>query len=92
MVCIIRRQVGLAVALLACVLTSTNTVIVNAVEAVRKKPNIILIMADDLGYKELGSYGQKLIKTPFIDQLAKDGMRFTPVSYTHLTLPTNREV
>ena len=77
MVCIIRRQVGLAVALLACVLTSTNTVTGEAAEAVRKKPNIILIMADDLGYKELGSYGQKLIKTPFIDQLAKDGMRFT---------------
>jgi len=77
MVYIIRRQVGLVVALLACVLTSTNTVTVEAAEAIRKKPNIILIMADDLGYKELGSYGQKLIKTPFIDQLAKDGMRFT---------------
>jgi len=77
MVYIIRRQVGLLVALLACVLTSTNTVTVEAAEAIRKKPNIILIMADDLGYKELGSYGQKLIKTPFIDQLAKDGMRFT---------------
>jgi arylsulfatase A-like enzyme len=77
MVYIIRRQVGLVVALLACVLTSTNPVTVEAAEAVRKKPNIILIMADDLGYKELGSYGQKLIKTPFIDQLAKDGMRFT---------------
>ena len=77
MVYIVRRQVGLAVALLAFVLTSTNTVTVEAAEVVRKKPNIILIMADDLGYKELGSYGQKLIKTPFIDQLAKDGMRFT---------------
>jgi len=41
------------------------------------KPNIILIMADDLGYAELGSYGQKYIKTPNIDQLAKEGMRFT---------------
>jgi len=39
------------------------------------KPNIILILADDLGYGELGCYGQKLIETPNIDQLAKDGIR-----------------
>jgi arylsulfatase len=40
-------------------------------------PNIILIMADDLGYAELGCYGQKKIKTPNIDALARNGMRFT---------------
>jgi len=44
---------------------------------VRKKPNIILILADDLGYGELGCYGQKIIQTPHIDQLAAEGMRFT---------------
>ena len=78
MIRIIRLQVGLAVALVASVLTSTNSVsAVGAAEAVRTNPNIILIMADDLGYRELGSYGQKLIKTPYLDQLAKDGMRFT---------------
>jgi len=42
-----------------------------------KKPNIILIMADDLGWGEVGCYGQKKIKTPSIDALAKRGMRFT---------------
>ncbi|HIG80270.1 MAG TPA: hypothetical protein EYQ62_01200, partial [Verrucomicrobiales bacterium] len=42
-----------------------------------QKPNIIFIMADDLGYSELGSYGQKKIKTPHLDQLAREGMRFT---------------
>ena len=42
-----------------------------------RKPNVIFILADDLGYKELGSYGQKKIKTPFLDKLAKEGMRFT---------------
>ncbi|MHC4995688.1 MAG: arylsulfatase [Planctomycetota bacterium] len=41
------------------------------------KPNIIFILADDLGYGDLGSYGQKLIKTPHLDKLAKNGMRFT---------------
>ncbi len=42
-----------------------------------KKPNIIYILADDLGYNELGCYGQTRIKTPNIDALAARGMRFT---------------
>ena len=42
-----------------------------------KKPNIIFIMADDMGYADAGVYGQKLIKTPNIDQMAKEGLRFT---------------
>lgn len=42
-----------------------------------KKPNVVLIMADDLGYAELGSYGQKLIETPNLDRMAAEGMRFT---------------
>jgi arylsulfatase A len=41
------------------------------------RPNIIYIMADDLGYGELGCYGQTKIKTPNIDRLAAEGMRFT---------------
>lgn len=42
-----------------------------------QKPNIIYIMADDLGYGELGSYGQKVIKTPHLDRMAAEGLRFT---------------
>ncbi|MDR2563472.1 MAG: arylsulfatase [Prevotellaceae bacterium] len=42
-----------------------------------ERPNIIYIMADDLGYGDLGCYGQSLIKTPNIDRLSSEGMRFT---------------
>ncbi len=42
-----------------------------------RKPNIVLMMADDLGWAELGCYGQKKIQTPNIDALAAAGMRFT---------------
>lgn len=43
----------------------------------QKPPNIILIYADDLGYGEIGAYGQKKIETPHLDRLAKEGMKFT---------------
>jgi len=42
-----------------------------------EKTNILFLLADDLGYGELGSYGQETIKTPVLDNLAKQGMRFT---------------
>jgi arylsulfatase A-like enzyme len=48
----------------------------NAVSA-SHKPNIIFILADDLGYGDLGCYGQTRIKTPNIDKLASEGIRFT---------------
>lgn len=43
----------------------------------KARPNIIYILADDLGYGELGAYGQEKIETPNIDTLAKNGMLFT---------------
>lgn len=43
----------------------------------QRKPNIIYILGDDLGIGEIGAYGQKKIKTPNMDLLAKEGMRFT---------------
>lgn len=42
-----------------------------------KAPNILVIMADDLGYGDLSCYGAKAVRTPAIDQLAREGVRFT---------------
>jgi arylsulfatase A len=41
------------------------------------RPNIVFILADDLGYQELGCYGQTKIRTPYLDQLAAEGLRLT---------------
>lgn len=50
---------------------------INSAHADAHQPNIIFIMADDLGYGDLGCYGQKRIQTPNLDQMAKEGMKFT---------------
>jgi arylsulfatase A-like enzyme len=47
------------------------------VVAAERRPNIIYILADDLGYGDLGCYGQKVIQTPELDRMAKEGLRFT---------------
>ena len=62
------------------VLVSFGPRVASAAEAPassRTRPNVIFILADDLGYGDLGCFGQKLIKTPNIDRLAAEGMRFT---------------
>ena len=55
----------------------TNPAMADDTSAASKKPNVVLILCDDLGYGETGCYGQRRIKTPNIDQLAADGLRFT---------------
>lgn len=49
----------------------------NAAAHAQSPPNVVFIMADDFGYADLGSYGQKEIKTPHLDKLATEGLRFT---------------
>lgn len=52
------------------------------VSAQRRKPNIVLIVADDMGYADFGIHGSRDIRTPHIDQLAKEGVRFTDAYVT----------
>ncbi|WP_139956939.1 sulfatase family protein [Flavicella sediminum] len=52
-------------------------VTVSALSAQNTKPNIIVIFADDLGYADLGSYGAEFFKTPNLDSMANNGMRYT---------------
>ena len=70
-------QLGILAGIVASVVLSSLVTAMAADEAPRRPPNIIFVMADDLGYGDLGCYGQKQIQTPNIDQLAAEGVRFT---------------
>ena len=61
---------GIAAAVSGCASVSRRT-------GGRNRPNIVYIIADDLGYGDLGCYGQKDIRTPNIDRMAREGMIFT---------------
>lgn len=64
----------------SCVNLLITAFLVNLVytgQAADRKPNIIFILSDDLGYGELGCYGQTKMKTPRIDKMASEGVKFT---------------
>ena len=60
-----------------CAFVLAALITCGACAAAQEKPNIVFIMADDLGYGHLGCYGQQKIKTPHVDRMAAEGMRFT---------------
>jgi arylsulfatase A-like enzyme len=74
--------VALAVSAIACLssLAATSP----------QKPNIIFVLADDIGYGDLGCYGAKLVKTPNLDRLAREGCHFTDAHTTASTCTPSR--
>jgi uncharacterized sulfatase len=57
--------------------TLTFPIASSAGQADQRLPNVVLILADDLGYGDLGCYGQRVIETPRLDRIAAEGLRFT---------------
>jgi arylsulfatase A len=79
-----------AVALMAVVLIALAFAAPS--RAADRPPNIVLVLADDLGVQELSCYGNKQNKTPNLDKLAAEGMRFTTCWATPLCSPTRVEL
>src|SRR5437762_2124609 len=70
------RPIAIVLAFLQLALLRTATSIAAAPDS-PQKPNIVIILADDLGWGSVGCYGGKGLQTPHIDRLAKEGRRFT---------------
>src|SRR3954468_20551658 len=70
---------GASICFVTFAAVSINAIASGADSAPRtaKKMNVVLVLADDFGWTDLACYGSKLYETPNIDQLARDGMRFT---------------
>ncbi len=76
-----------------CFLTFIMLVALTAPQAKAAKPNILFLLADDLGWRDLGCYNTTFYESPALDQLARDGMRFTH-AYTASTVcsPTRASI
>ncbi len=68
--------ISLLASLAACNSATAETVQKNSTQA-PQKPNVIVILADDLGYGDLKCYGAKNVETPHVNKLASEGIRFT---------------
>ncbi|HVF28444.1 MAG TPA: sulfatase-like hydrolase/transferase, partial [Pyrinomonadaceae bacterium] len=77
------RQLGLSLlTLLAVLVPAAATGIIETrgrqtSSDTRRKPNVIFVLVDDLGYADIGSYGARDIRTPHLDRLAREGVRLT---------------
>src|SRR5215475_6351962 len=59
------------------VLSMMGSAFADAKKAAKKRPNFVIILADDMGYGDLGCYGHPTIRTPNLDKMAAEGIRFT---------------
>lgn len=78
-----RRVLAATAAALAIGFAAGAPSVPQAAEPARRQPNVIVILADDLGYGDTGVYGSQIVRTPNIDALAADGVRFTDGYVTH---------
>lgn len=76
-----KKIIPIVLILILCIAFSCNEKVVE--ERVREKPNIIFIMSDDHAYQAISAYNDKLIQTPNIDRIAKEGITFTNASVTN---------
>jgi len=76
----------------ASVLVGSGLISGQALAAEEKRPNIVLIVSDDHGCEALGCYGNKVIRTPNLDQLASEGVRFTNAFCTTASCSASRSV
>src|SRR5437016_3601947 len=80
------KHLPLFTAILA-ILVAGRTSRLPAQEPARKRPNILIILADDMGFSDIGCYGGE-IKTPHLDKLAKNGLRFVQFYNTPRCCPS----
>src|SRR2546425_4700382 len=72
----------------SCHLAALALLFVNAVAAAPRPPNVVFILADDLGWSDLACYGADLHETPHLDQLGREGVRFTQAYAMSVCSPT----
>lgn len=71
------RRLSLLLVSLTCLVAISPAVRADAVASKQRKPNVIIILTDDQGYADLSCYGSTRIKTPRVDKMAAEGIRFT---------------
>ena len=76
----------LVISLLAAIVATDNA---NAQDS---RPNIVIVMTDDQGYPELSSHGNPILRTPNLDQLADDGLRFSDFHVSPMCAPTRGQL
>ena len=79
-----------SIALIGCALLPALTLFAAPAAATPPKPNIVLILADDLGFGDTGCYGATKIPTPNVDRLGREGLRFTDAHATSATCTPSR--